>query len=244
MSTRLSTESGDERCPQKVDAERRGSGSHQNRYSMPSMGHHTSRVPSRPVSNLSAAQLSRKRSNDRKAQRAIRQRTKAHIDQLEQRNRELEDEVSLLKARMAAKNAADNNAGFGMRMDLGQNVGADTANIKWAIDTDNNMTGMVSAFGIEASTGHVYNVSEEGGYEDSAFGHHITQHPCARLNVSSTTVASGNLYTTDLNNSFYGELPIGGQCLKYRRLVPISACVPNFRNESEEERDCAVDGRR
>ena len=38
-----------------------------------------------------------------------------------------------------------------------------------------------------------------------AFGHHITQHPWARLNVSSTTVTSGNLYTTDLNDSFYGE---------------------------------------
>ena len=120
---------------------------------------------------------------------------------------------------MAAKNAADNNnVGFGMPMDLGQNMGADTA------------TGMVSAFGNETSTGDIYNVGEENGHEDSAFCHHITQHPWARLNVSSTTVASGNLYTTDLNNSFYGELPMGGQCLKYRCLMPISACVPDSSN--------------
>lgn len=149
---------------------------------------------------LSAAQLSRKRKNDREAQRVIRQRTKAHIERLEQRNRELEDEIGLLRVRMAAKNAADNNnVGFGMPMDLGQNMGAGTA------------TGMVSAFGNETSTGDIYNVGGEGGYEDGAFGHHITQHPWARLNVSSTTVASGNLYTTDLNNRFYGELPMGGQ---------------------------------
>ncbi|KFY95893.1 hypothetical protein V500_02623 [Pseudogymnoascus sp. VKM F-4518 (FW-2643)] len=186
---------------------------------------------------LSAAQLSRKRTNDREAQRAIRQRTKAHMEQLEQRNRELEqrnreleDEIGLLKVRMAAQNAADNNnnIGFGTPMDLGQDMGADTA------------TGMASAFGNETSTGDIYNVGEEGGYEDSAFGYHITQHPWARLNVSSTTVASGNLYTTDLNNSFYGELPMGGQCLKYHRLMPISACVPDSSIEWKEERDSYV----
>lgn len=38
---------------------------------------------------MSAAQLERKRANDREAQRAIRQRTKEHIEQLEQRISEL-----------------------------------------------------------------------------------------------------------------------------------------------------------
>lgn len=176
----------------------------------------------RSISKLSAAQLSRKRKNDRESQRAIRQWTKAQIErleqqnqeieqrnqELEQQNRELEDEIGLLKVRMAAKKAADNNnVGFGMPMHPSQDIGADTASMKWPIDIDNNMTGMVSAFGNETSMGDVYNVGNEGGYEDGAFGHHITQHPWAHLNVSSTTVASGNLYMTDLNNSFYGELP-------------------------------------
>lgn len=38
---------------------------------------------------MSAAQLERKRANDREAQRAIRQRTKEHIDKLEKRVAEL-----------------------------------------------------------------------------------------------------------------------------------------------------------
>jgi hypothetical protein len=115
---------------------------------------------------------------------------------------------------LAAKNAADNNnnVGSGMPMDLGQNMGADTANTKWLIDTDNNM---VSAFGNETSTGDIYNVGEEGGYGDSAFSNHVTQQPWESL-------ASGNLYTTDLKNSFHEELPMVGQPLKYRRLMPFS----------------------
>lgn len=43
----------------------------------------SSRAGTRSVSTLSAAQLERKRANDRDAQRAIRQRTKDHIDGLE-----------------------------------------------------------------------------------------------------------------------------------------------------------------
>ncbi|OBT54554.1 hypothetical protein VE04_08254 [Pseudogymnoascus sp. 24MN13] len=220
MSTLLSTESGDERCPQKADTARKGSSLHQDRYIVQA-GNRASCVRTRSISKLSPAQLSRKRKNDRESQRAIRQRTKAQIEgleqrnqgleqqnrELEQRNQELEDEIGLLKVRMAAKNAADNNnVGFGIPMLPSQNMGADTASMKWPIDIDNNMTGMASAFGNETSIGDVYNVGEEGGYEDSAFGH-ITQHPWARLNVSSTTAAPGNLYTTDLNNSSYGELP-------------------------------------
>lgn len=80
-----------------------------------------SRAGTRSVSTLSAAQLERKRANDREAQRAIRQRTKDHIDNLEksitdlrhsqdaneklvldtrQRNRELEEENSYLRLRL------------------------------------------------------------------------------------------------------------------------------------------------
>lgn len=80
-----------------------------------------SRAGTRSVSTLSAAQLERKRANDREAQRAIRQRTKDHIDGLEksitdlrqsqdaneklvlatrQRNRELEEENSYLRLRL------------------------------------------------------------------------------------------------------------------------------------------------
>lgn len=80
-----------------------------------------SRAGTRSVTTLSAAQLERKRANDREAQRAIRQRTKDHIDSLErnvnelrasqdasekmvavtqQRNRELEDENAYLRAKL------------------------------------------------------------------------------------------------------------------------------------------------
>lgn len=80
-----------------------------------------SRAGTRSVTTLSAAQLERKRANDREAQRAIRQRTKDHIDSLErnvndlkaahdasekmvaatrQRNRELEDENAYLRSKL------------------------------------------------------------------------------------------------------------------------------------------------
>ncbi|PGH31941.1 hypothetical protein GX50_05269 [[Emmonsia] crescens] len=45
--------------------------------------------PSRGVANLTPEQLTKKRANDREAQRAIRQRTKSQIETLEQRVREL-----------------------------------------------------------------------------------------------------------------------------------------------------------
>lgn len=81
-----------------------------------------SRAGTRSVTTLTAAQLERKRANDREAQRAIRQRTKDHIDTLERqvrdltaqletsssskmidlmrRNEELEQENAMLRARM------------------------------------------------------------------------------------------------------------------------------------------------
>lgn len=79
-----------------------------------------SRAGTRSVSTLTAAQLERKRANDREAQRAIRQRTKEHIDALERRvaelsatnetsakltqalkrNEELEQENSILRSRL------------------------------------------------------------------------------------------------------------------------------------------------
>ena len=81
-----------------------------------------SRAGTRSVTTLSSAQLERKRANDREAQRAIRQRTKDHIDSLErnvselqatqdqnekmvavtqQRNRELEEENVYLRNKLA-----------------------------------------------------------------------------------------------------------------------------------------------
>lgn len=58
-----------------------------------------SRAGTRSVTTLTAAQLERKRANDREAQRAIRQRTKDHIEQLERQVAELsaaQDENSRL----------------------------------------------------------------------------------------------------------------------------------------------------
>ena len=48
-----------------------------------------SRAGTRSVTTLTAAQLERKRANDREAQRAIRQRTKDHIEGLERQIRDL-----------------------------------------------------------------------------------------------------------------------------------------------------------
>ncbi|KAF2111571.1 hypothetical protein BDV96DRAFT_185788 [Lophiotrema nucula] len=47
---------------------------------------------SRGVANLTPEQLARKRANDREAQRAIRERTKNHIDRLNERIRDLESQ--------------------------------------------------------------------------------------------------------------------------------------------------------
>ncbi|KAL1296617.1 hypothetical protein AAFC00_000107 [Neodothiora populina] len=83
-----------------------------------------SRAGTRSVTTLSAAQLERKRANDREAQRAIRQRTKDHIEALErrinelsmshdnrektfvatqQRNQELEEENAYLRSRLGGE---------------------------------------------------------------------------------------------------------------------------------------------
>jgi regulator of replication initiation timing len=52
-----------------------------------------SRAGTRSVTTLTAAQLERKRANDREAQRAIRQRTKDHIEQLERQVRDLTSQL-------------------------------------------------------------------------------------------------------------------------------------------------------
>ncbi|TKX22874.1 hypothetical protein C1H76_4909 [Elsinoe australis] len=100
-----------------------------------------SRAGTRSVSNLSAAQLERKRANDREAQRAIRQRTKDHIESLERkvaeftgiqeqrervlaanqaRVRELEQENAYLRTRMG-------NDAFLMQLPNNQSKPADSA---------------------------------------------------------------------------------------------------------------------
>lgn len=88
--------------------------------SQPTPKRRPSRAGTRSVTTLTAAQLERKRANDREAQRAIRQRTKEHIESLErriteltanqdsnarllevvQRNEELEQENALLRSRL------------------------------------------------------------------------------------------------------------------------------------------------
>ncbi|KAF2091220.1 hypothetical protein K490DRAFT_1798, partial [Saccharata proteae CBS 121410] len=56
---------------------------------LPGAKRRPSRAGTRSVTTLTAAQLERKRANDREAQRAIRQRTKDHIESLERRIAEL-----------------------------------------------------------------------------------------------------------------------------------------------------------
>ncbi|KAL4879393.1 hypothetical protein BJY04DRAFT_193857 [Aspergillus karnatakaensis] len=57
----------------------------------------------RGVANLTPDQLAKKRANDRQAQRAIRERTKSHIDTLEQRVRELSSQKPFLDLQAALK---------------------------------------------------------------------------------------------------------------------------------------------
>lgn len=69
-----------------------------NQHSSPNQQHNSvrrrpSRAGTRSVSTLSAAQLERKRANDREAQRAIRQRTKENTERLERRVQELETQL-------------------------------------------------------------------------------------------------------------------------------------------------------
>ena len=114
------------------------SGSESKRPSTPGAKRRPSRAGTRSVSTLTAAQLERKRANDREAQRAIRARTKEHIESLEKqvrdlnsqleansstkmmellrRNEELEQENAILRARLthglaALGVAADQNSG-------------------------------------------------------------------------------------------------------------------------------------
>ncbi|KAH8426251.1 bZIP transcription factor [Aspergillus melleus] len=57
----------------------------------------------RGVANLTPEQLAKKRANDRQAQRAIRERTKTHIDSLEQRVRDLSSQKPYLDLQAALK---------------------------------------------------------------------------------------------------------------------------------------------
>ncbi|KAF2471111.1 uncharacterized protein BDR25DRAFT_224657 [Lindgomyces ingoldianus] len=113
------------------------SGSDVKNQQTPGAKRRPSRAGTRSVTTLTAAQLERKRANDREAQRAIRQRTKDHIENLERqirdltaqqdanssskimelmrRNEELEQENALLRSRLshavAAFGVSDQNGG-------------------------------------------------------------------------------------------------------------------------------------
>lgn len=109
-----------------------------------------SRAGARSVSKLTPAQLARKRANDREAQRAIRQRTKEHIDNLEreihelktqrqqapweieQRNRELEETVAILKQQLAELKMQRDAALAGQPLPLGMGAeGQDMSSMDW-----------------------------------------------------------------------------------------------------------------
>jgi regulator of replication initiation timing len=108
--------------------ESQSSGSESKRGDAPPAKRRPSRAGTRSVTTLTAAQLERKRANDREAQRAIRQRTKDHIADLERqiqeltaqrnanssdklmelmrRNEELEQENAILRSRLSHAVAA------------------------------------------------------------------------------------------------------------------------------------------
>jgi len=130
-----------------------------------------SRAGTRSVTTLSAAQLERKRANDREAQRAIRQRTKDHIESLEktvselrsvqesnekvvaatrQRNRELEDEIAYLRSKLEGggygSDVLQSNSMYGMLASLG---GIDRLHSK----STTRPCDALSAFDVAASVG-------------------------------------------------------------------------------------------
>jgi hypothetical protein len=150
------------------------------------------------VSKLSIAQLERKRRASRNSQRVHRERERKEHQQTQEQNRQLGKRVRELETELnAAKSAIDNNSiGLGMPMALGRNTGIDIANTKWPIG---------NAFENKMSTRNFDKHSD-------TFSHDTTQ----QLWESSTTVASDNLYTNDLNNSFYEGYPMVRQPLKYR----------------------------
>ncbi|KFZ05649.1 hypothetical protein V501_08158 [Pseudogymnoascus sp. VKM F-4519 (FW-2642)] len=132
---RPSTESEDEHWQARDQP--RGSRSRQPSNAHTQVRHRASRAGTRSVNRLSAAQLSRKRANDREAQRAIRQRTKDQIETLQEqvkqltdpekerrtwnvhlRNRQLEDEVATLHERISAMEMRNTGA-----MDAGAPLG-------------------------------------------------------------------------------------------------------------------------
>ncbi|KAF2093477.1 hypothetical protein NA57DRAFT_21482, partial [Rhizodiscina lignyota] len=84
-----------------------------------------SRAGTRSVSTLTAAQLERKRANDREAQRAIRQRTKEHIENLERRIAELTatDDTSSKLMQALQRNEELEHENAILRSRLGQTVG-------------------------------------------------------------------------------------------------------------------------
>lgn len=118
--------------------EGQSSGSESKKHQQPGAKRRPSRAGTRSVTTLTAAQLERKRANDREAQRAIRQRTKELIENLERqiaalraqqdpnssnkivelmrRNEELENENAVLRSRLshavAALGVSDCNAGM------------------------------------------------------------------------------------------------------------------------------------
>lgn len=60
-------------------------------------------LSARGVANLTPDQLTKKRANDRQAQRAIRERTKTHIDDLEQQVRDLSSQKPMLDLQAAMR---------------------------------------------------------------------------------------------------------------------------------------------
>ncbi|KFY19301.1 hypothetical protein V493_08029, partial [Pseudogymnoascus sp. VKM F-4281 (FW-2241)] len=151
---RPSTESEDEHWQTKDQP--RGSRSRQPSNAHSQVRHRASRAGTRSVNRLSAAQLARKRANDREAQRAIRQRTKDQIDSLEQqvkqltdpekerrtwivhmRNRQLEDEVATLHDRISAlemRNTGAMDAGAPLSdpmAGLGRDLRSHDINMQW-----------------------------------------------------------------------------------------------------------------
>ncbi|PVH68489.1 hypothetical protein DL98DRAFT_215876 [Cadophora sp. DSE1049] len=75
--------------------------------SKPGPKRRASRAETRRVASLTPEQLARKRTNDREAQRSTRQRTKNHIEELEQRIRELSEDQDARNYEQIKKRNAD-----------------------------------------------------------------------------------------------------------------------------------------
>ena len=178
-----------------------------------------SRAGARSVSKLTPAQLQRKRANDREAQRAIRQRTKEHIENLEreiqelkqhgnwevqQRNRELEETVVILRQQLEDLRMQRDALAAGQGVPLP--MGTEGQDMNWPLPTSMPYdSDMMTSFDPSQSIG----VSRAGDLPGP--GNDIVtayaNNPGVMTPYASESPTAGNFPDMDASSLNYGPIP-------------------------------------